>query len=434
MRGTIRKLGAVFAILALLGAACAQDDDQAGGEPTPREASFDLKIGQLSSFTGDLSDFGEPLAEAGRIAVELINETLEDMDLDDQMSVSIQAEDTQTDSTAAVEAATKLVTTDNVQVVVGALASTNTIPVAESVTVPNGVVQISPASTAPSITDLEDEGLVWRTAPSDQVQGQILARVMGQAFGTEATINTGARNDAYGVALKEVFEQEWEAQGGSIGESVEWNPEATTFDSEAGQLASGDPDGWFVVDFPETWAKVGPALVRTENWDSGQTFTADGLRSENLPEDVGAEATEGMRGSAPVGPSESPAHEAFGELFDERSGEGVERMTFDAHAFDAVMVAFLAAVAGGSADPADIAENLQPVSAPEGETVTFQDLEQAITTLLEGGDIDYDGASGPIDFDDNGDPSAEGAVYEIWTYEDGELTTLEEITFSEEDE
>lgn len=251
MASGIRKFGAIFAVLALLGAACAEDD-QAGEDAAPGEASFDLKIGQLSSFTGDLSPFGEPIAEAGRIAVEIINETLTDLGLDDRITVSIQAEDTQTDSTAAVEAATKLVTTDNVQVIVGALASANTIPVAESVTVPNEVVQISPASTDPAITDLEDDGYVWRTAPSDALQGRVLAEAMASAFGGDATVNTGARNDAYGVALKGVFEASWEDAGGTIGESVEWNPDATTFDSEAEQLVSGDPDAWMIIDFPET--------------------------------------------------------------------------------------------------------------------------------------------------------------------------------------
>lgn len=422
MRGSIRRLGAVFAVLALLGTACAQDDDQAGGEATPREASFDLKLGMLTTFTGDLSPFGEPIAEAGRIAVEIINETLEDMDLDGEIAVSIQAEDTQTDSTAGVEAATKLVTTDDVQVIVGALASDTTTPVAESVTIPNEVVQISPASTAPGLTDLEDDGYFWRTAPSDALQGAVIAEAMESAFGSDATVNTGARNDAYGTALKEVFEGAWEDLGGTIGESVDYNPDAATFDSEAEQLASGEPDAWMVVDFPETWAQMGPALVRTGNWDPGNTFTADGLRSDGLPEDVGEEATEGMRGTAPSTEGAAAA-DAFDEAFQERSSEDVDRQTFDAQAFDAVMVAFLAAVAGGSADSADIRDNLEAVSGPGGDAVTFEELEDAIQTLLDGGDINYEGASGPIDFDENGDPG--GAFYEIWEYQDGELATLE---------
>ncbi len=217
--------------------------------------------------------------------------------------------------------------------------------------------------------------------------------------------------------------------GGTIGRSVRWNPEAATFDSEAQRLAGGSPDGWLIIDFPETWAKVGPALVRTGNWDPARTFTADGLRNTELPGDVGEQATEAMRGTAPTSEG-APAGEAFGRVFQERA-EGVSRQTFDAQAFDAVMLAFLAALKGGSADSEAIRDNLRDVSGPGGDKYTFEELDQAIRALVAGEDIDYEGASGPIDFDENGDPSA--ALYEVWAFEDGEIATRETFDFTEED-
>jgi ABC-type branched-subunit amino acid transport system substrate-binding protein len=425
----------VIAALAFVTAGCGGDDGNGNGdEATPeepaeeRDVSFDLRLGVVTSFTGDLSDFGEPLDRAGQIAVELIDEALDEQGVEGVSVEIVASEDDQTSATPGVEAATKLVQTDDVHVIIGSLASAVTIPIAESVAIPNQIVQISPASTSPAITFLEDDGFVWRTPPSDGLQGQLLADVMAEEFGAEATVNTGTRNDAYGTALIQVFEEAWREGGGTIGQSVSWNPEATTFDTEAQRLVQGSPDAWVIVDFPETWAKVGPAVVRAGGWEPEQTFTTDGLASDDLPGDVGERATEGMRGTRPAPGGEAPAGEAFGRVFEERA-EGIGRQTFDAQAFDAVMLAFLAALKAGSSDPEAIRDNLQDVSGPPGDPYTFEELGDAIQAVLNGEDVDYEGASGPINFDENGDPSPEGAIYETWEFRGGALESLETFTY-----
>jgi ABC-type branched-subunit amino acid transport system substrate-binding protein len=390
--------------------------------------AFDLRVGIVTSFTGDLSAFGQPLDQAARIAADLITESLERVGLDDVSLTVVASEDDQTQATAGVEAATKLVQSDNVSVIVGSLASAVTIPIAESVAIPNRVVLISPASTSPAISDLDDDGFVWRTPPSDALQGRVLAEALANEFGADATINTGTRNDAYGTALVGVFEEAWVENGGTIGRSVRWNPEAPTFDSEALQLAGGNPDGWLIIDFPETWARIGPALVRAGGWDPSLTFTADGLRSSTLPTEAGEQATEGMRGTAPTSEG-APAGDAFDTVFTERAAAGVTRQTFDAQAFDAMIVAFLAALRAGSSDPEAIRDNLQAVTSAPGTQVTFEDLDEAIRLLSRGEEIDYQGASGPIDFDENGDPGS--ALYEIWRFEGGEIVTEDTVTFGE---
>ena len=421
---TLLALLTLVAAMTFAVVGCGGDDDEgeaAPEEPQPEEISFDLRVGNLVPFTGDLSPFGEPIDEAARIAAEVANEAAEEAAIDASIQV-VASEDTQTDATAAVEGATKLVQTDEVAVVMGALASTNTIPVAESVTVPNEVLQISPASTSPAITDLADDGFVWRTPPSDAKQGEVMAQAIAEEIGGDATVNVGTRNDAYGTALAGVFETSWQEGGGTIGESVQWNPDAATFDTEAQQLAGGNPDAWVVIDFPETFAKMGPALVRAGGWDPTKTFATDGLRDSSLPNDVGERATEGMRGTAPVPPEGGEAAAAFETVFEERAKAGVERQTFDAHAFDAVILAFLAATAANSSDPADLKEQMQAVSGPPGDPFTFEQLADALTALANGEDIDYQGASGPIDWDENGDPTA--ATYELWQFENGEITSL----------
>lgn len=419
-----RPMAAVLAA-ALVAAACGPGG--LGPGPAPEEVSFELRIGNLLPFTGDLAPFAPAIEAASEMAVELINEALEAEGVTGITVSIVASEDSQTSSTAGVEAATKLVQVDNVSVIHGALASGVTIPVSQSVAIPEGVILISPASTSPAITDLDDNGFIWRTAPSDALQGKVLANAVAEAFGADATINTGTRNDAYGVALIGQFEDAWRAGGGTIGQSVAWNPDATTFDSEAQQLVQGDPDGWVIIDFPQTFARVGPALVRAGNWDPARTFTADGLRDSTLPDTVGEEATEGMRGTAPTS-QDAPAGAAFDRVFQER-GEG-SRGTFDANGFDVIVVSFLAALHARSADPADIRDSLREVSGPGGTKYTFEQLREAIRALLNGEDIDYEGASGPLDFDENGDPGASN--YEVWQFSGGQVETLEIIPFAAE--
>jgi branched-chain amino acid transport system substrate-binding protein len=385
----------------------------------------------VAPFTGALSDFGPPGDKAAKIAVELIREAVQERELD--VTVTYMAEDSQTDATAGVEAATKLVQTDAVNAVIGAWASTVTIPIAESVTVPNQVLQISPASTSPAISLLEDDDYMWRTPPSDAIQGELVARIAAEEFGDDATLNTGTRNDAYGTALIAEFEQNWRDQGGTIGRSVRWNPEAATFDTEAQRLAGGNPDGWVIVDFPETWARFGPALVRAGGWDPERTFTTDGLASDALPGDAGRRATAGMRGTRPSPGGETPAGDAFGRVYGERGDQSIARQTFDAQTFDAVMVAFLAALRAGSSESQAIRDNLRDVSGPPGTQYTFEQLAEAIADLLEGNDIDYEGVSGVINFDENGDPQANGAVYQTWHFEGGNLVEDETFTYPFED-
>jgi ABC-type branched-subunit amino acid transport system substrate-binding protein len=425
---------AILTALAFLVAGCGgdDDDDEAVDVPTAEEpaeeptedVSFDLRMGVVTSFTGDLSPFGEPIDRSARLALEVIQEALDEAGVTGVNVELADSQDDQTDATPGVEAATALVQTQNVSVIMGSLASAVTIPIAESVTVPNQIVQISPASTSPAITELEDDGYLWRTAPSDALQGQVLAQAMADEFGADATVNTGSRNDAYGVALTEQFENAWREGGGTIGQSIRWDPAAATFDTEAGQLTQGSPDAWMIIDFPETWARMGPALVRAGGWDPARTFTADGLRNSELPGDVGEQATEGMRGTAPTSEG-APAGDAFNSLWEERVD--IPRQTFDAQAFDAIIVAFLAAMQARSGDATDIRDNLQSVSGPGGEQYTFENLADAIRALVDGEEVNYEGASGPLDFDENGDPGA--ALYEVWGFEGGEIVTTDTVDF-----
>ena len=410
-------LVAGLVLTATLGIAACGDDGGGGGEET-----LNLTIGDLVPLTGDLADFGPPGRKAADLAVDEINKAVEEAGSDH--TVKIVHEDSQTDPQAGVQAARKLVDAENATCIAGAWASSVSIPVARSVSVREGVLQISPASTSDEITGLDDQGLMNRTAPPDRFQGPTLANAVEDALGGAQgkTINIGARNDAYGTGLSDTFSGAWEEKGGQIGERIVYDPEQPSYNSEAGQIVSGNPDGWVIVDFPETFQKVGPALVRTGDWDPEKTFITDGLASGDLPKDAGREATEGMRGTAPGSPETGTASQAFDKLYTDAPGP--DRQTFDAQNFDAVILCYLAAVAAGSTNGEDMAAELQDVSGPGGDKYTWEQLPEAINALENGDDIDYEGAAGPIDINDDGDTTA--GVYDLFRYRNGEVDVFDE--------
>jgi ABC-type branched-subunit amino acid transport system substrate-binding protein len=403
-------------------AACGGDDDDDGGG----ETSLDLVIGDSVPLSGDLADFGPPGQKAADIALEQINAAVEEAGVDHTVSVVHEDNCGGADQQCAVQAARKLVDSDGASCITGAWASADTIPTAESVAIPEGVLLISPASTSDEITPLEDDGLVNRTAPPDSFQGPTLStylveEALGGAQG--ATVNVGARNDAYGTGLADTFSAAWEDAGGQIGEEVIYDIDAPNYDSEAQQLVSGNPDGLIIVDFPETYNKVGPALVRA-GFDPQSTFVTDGLISSDLAADAGSEAVNGLRGTAPGVPDQED--QAFDDLWNQSTvAPDVDRQTFDAQNFDAVVLCYLAAVAAGSTDGQDMADVVRDVSAPPGDQYTWQELPDAIAALQNGDDIDYQGASGPVDMDENGDATA--GVYDIYEFSNDAPEPVDEI-------
>jgi branched-chain amino acid transport system substrate-binding protein len=341
--------------------------------------------------------------------------------------VTLKTEDSQTNDQAGVSAARKLVA-DGASCIAGAWASSVSIPVARSVSTREGVLQISPASTSDEITGLSDDGLMNRTAPPDSFQGPTLADAISEDLGGAdgKTVNIGARNDSYGTGLAKTFSDAWTALGGKIGQEVIYDPEASTYDSEASKITSGNPDSTVIIDFPETFAKVGPALVRSGNYDPATTWGTDGLASSSLPKDVGTDATEGFRGTAPGSPDDDETSKAFDEVWTSSDiNPDVDRQTFDAQNFDAVMLCYLAAVAAGSTDGTEMAAKVQDISAPPGDPYTFESLPEAIKALENGEDIDYQGASGGIDMDEAGDATA--GVYDIYQYKGDALDIVGEV-------
>ena len=430
----MRKRGVTALAAVLLVAATTAVAASVGSAGTTRAAqasktkcAFTLKIGDVLPFTGGLAAYGANLDRAVKVGVGLQNAALKAAGLSKTIHVSlVGSEDGQTQATASVEAATKLIKVNHANVIIGEMASSATIPMAQSVTIPNHVVQISPTSSAPDITDIADGGYLWRTYPSDTLQGKVLAQAVLDAFGKGATINIGARNDAFGTALKQLFVTEYTKLGGKVGVNISWNADQANFDSEMGQLVGGSPKGWVIIDFPETFQKYAASLVRTGKWDASRTFMTEALRNTTVLDAIGSPVV-GLRGTA-ASAAGGPAGASFAAYWKAHVTGAKPYTGFEGTALDAANVAFLAAVKACSSSPAKIKANLVAVSGPPGVKVTYLQLAKAIKLIRAGKEVDYEGAFSPVDFDAKGDIGS--AVYEIWKYSSaGTIDTLKTVVF-----
>src|SRR3954451_7499797 len=407
---SLRRVASLLTVAGIAGALGATASTARAA--TAANCSFTLKIGTVLPFTGGLADYGGNMDKAVRLAINLQSRALAQVGVARKIKVQVvDSQDGQTQASASVEAAKKEVG-EHVNVIIGEMASGATIPMAQSVTIPNRVVLISPTASAPQITTLADKGYVWRAYPSDTLQGKVLATAALAKFGKGATINVWARNDAFGTALQQLFIAQWKKLGGKVGTSLAWNPDQATFDTEAQQLVGGNPAGWVIIDFPETFVKFAPALVRTGKWQASKTLMTEALKTAATLDPIGAPVV-GLSGTA-ASAAGGPAGSSFHALWN-KAVKGAKPYTgFEGTAFDAANVAFLAALRSCSASPAKIKSNLIRVSGPPGKKVTFAQLKTAIRLLLLRKEVDYEGAFSPVDFDRNGDIGS--AVYEIWQY------------------
>jgi branched-chain amino acid transport system substrate-binding protein len=364
---------------------------------------LDLKFGVLAGLSGDLAQSGQPWLEAARLGVEDLKARVAALGYGDKVKITfVGGEDSQGNAAGGIEAAKKLVSVGGANIVIGDFFSSVTVAAAQAVFIPEKVIDFT-GGTAPSITDLNVKTgatWMWRMAPPDSIQGPVAAKLVAQAIGAGKTVNVAARNDTYGVGLADAFKKAWEAGGGKIGASVVYNPDSPTLDTEAQQIAAGNPDGWFIVAFCGDWGKLKGPLQRTGSWDPKRTFGGDALGGCPAPNQTLA----GMRNSrGDVTSGESNA--AWQDLYKKKADPKVPFSSFSVEAFDPPYVTFLAALKAGSSDPDKIREQLAAVSRPTGTKCNFTTLDVCVKAVLAGQEVDFEGASGPINFDAHGDPS-----------------------------
>ena len=418
----LRTLTLYLSASVLLLAACATTP-AAEPDAVEEEPAAPVKIGVLLPFTGPLGEFGAAFQKAADLAADHLAAG--------GYAVEIVYGDTETNPTAAVEAARKLVDVDQVHAVVGAAASSASLAVAEAVTIPKGVPQISYASTSPLLTILPaDEGqdFLFRTAPSDALQGVVLAGVaIEQGYTNVAILYV---NNPYGQGLKDNFQAAFEAAGGTVSAAVPHDEaDAPSYVAELRRAIEGEPQALLALSY------AGHATIylreAIEN-DFIKTFLfVDGTKSQEIIEAVGAENLEGMLGTAP-GSADTPSLALFTADYQAKYGE-LPPLPFMTNVYDSIVIAALAALAvevsGAEVTPAAVRDMLRTVANPGGDAAAAgaDGVKAAIAAIRAGNSINYEGAAGAHDFDANGDVAT---PIEVWKYAGGgiESVRMEEVT------
>ncbi|MYA50631.1 MAG: ABC transporter substrate-binding protein [Chloroflexi bacterium] len=376
-----------------------------------------VKIGSLMEFTGELSEFGTLMDQGVMLAATQVNEAGGVLG---GRQIEVVSEDAGTTDVTAVDAARKLVDVDGVSAIVGPLRSSHTQAVARAVTIDGEVPLMSPSATSPTITVLDDNNFVFRTAPSDAFQGVVLANLAyGLGYRSAGALYI---NDAYGQGLADQFEESFTALGGQA-VTVPHEPEQPSYASELAQATANDPDVLVAISFP-----VSAGVYVREAIESGAADTflfVDGSKSNDLIDAVGAEHLEGMYGTAPEALENADRAQFDGDYMAAYNND--LSLPFIRESYDAAVIFALAAEAADSSDPVALRDAIRSVSGPPGEEVGpgVEGIKRALELLRDGREINYQGASGPVDVDENGDVT--GAMG-IWKIMNGELVTERIVT------
>ncbi|HRD33771.1 MAG TPA: ABC transporter substrate-binding protein [Rhodocyclaceae bacterium] len=369
---------------------------------TPAQAQ-NVKIGLLGGITGPIAAMAPPMLAASQLAVAHVNEQ---GGIGNGGKLEVVVGDCGCNPQNATDAATKAVNIDRVIGLVGPACSGAVLAAANSVAVPAGVLLITPSGTSPQITTINDKDLVFRTVPSDDYQGRALARTL-KARGTSKVAVAFLNND-YGKGLAEAFKAEFESNGGTIAGYSGHEAGKASYRSDLAELAKAGADTLVIFDYGDG---TGLVIMRQalENNFFKNFVGADGMKSDAVIRELGAENLTTFFASAPVGEA-STSLESFGKAF-AAAGQSPDAI-FTTTSYDAAFLMALAIEKAGG-DKTKLAESLRAVSSAPGEPIMVGEWAKAKQLIAEGKDIDYKGAAGDHEFDKNGDVPGTYAFFKV---------------------
>jgi branched-chain amino acid transport system substrate-binding protein len=420
------RLLAVLLGLSMVAAACGDDDDteassdtteQANGEeggndlapplgdaaPTcTGEADGTLSIGGLLPQTGDLSFLGPPEEAGAALAVSDVNAAGGVLG---QSIVFTPGDSGDTDPDIANPTVDSHLAA-GADAILGAASSGVSLNVIDKIT-GDCKIQFSPANTSPEFTDYEDDDLYFRTAPSDVLQGQVLADLMIEDGVASAAIL--ARQDSYGEGLLEFTKTPFEEQGGEVVLDQVYDPEAQSFEAEVDAVVSEDADALVMIGFDESSRILSSLFEQGFTPDQKKIYLVDGNIGNALGEDFTEPGTlVGIKGTL-------PSAELTGDFRSRllATDPSLVDFSYSAETYDAVVIMALAAIAADTDDPAAVAAQINGITRDGEACETFADCA---ALLADGTDIDYNGPSGPQEFSQPGEPTA--ASFAIMSYGD----------------
>ena len=360
-----------------------------------------IKMGIILGFTGPIESLTPAMAASAELAFK---EASDSGSLLGGKKISVtRADSTCVDSAAAVTAAEGLVSGGAVAIM-GADCSGVTTAIANNVAVPNGVTIISPSATSPALTDIDDKGYFFRTAPSDARQGQVLAQVVMDRGINEVAV-TFTNND-YGKGLSDSFVNAFKAMGGSVTAEVPHEDGKGDYSAEVSTLSASGAKEVAVLGYVD---QGGRGIIQNsmETGAFSRFILADGMIGDSLIENVDGDLS-GTFGTLPG--SESEGANMFKSLASSNDipGDG----PFEPESYDAAALIMLAIQAGNSADRSSIAQNVMGVANAPGTEIFPGELAKALEILKDGGEVNYQGATN-VEFSDVGEASGSYKELEI---------------------
>jgi branched-chain amino acid transport system substrate-binding protein len=383
-----------------------------GDDETESQNASPIKVGTVIPFSGDLSDFGGPMLNALKMAQKDINEAGGPLGRE----VRLLDEDSGTDSTQGVNAANKLVDTEGVPFLVGAVSSGVTISIAKSVTIPNGVLHTTSASSSPSISTLEDDDLVFRTRTNDRFVAKVMAQIIqNQDADTAAVVYI---NNDFGEALADTFESTF---AGTTTARVGYESGQSSYQAVLQKAFADDPDFIAFAGYPES----GTTMLSqwAEQGYGGNWVLHTSLLSNDVIDNVGADIMNGMYGVRTKPPT-GDATESFVSDYESAYPDAQVFDPYSWNSYDALVSWALAVEKAGTTDPASVKQEMRPVSNPPGETVSYGEFGAGAEKVNAGTDVDYSGPSGNVNYDDNGDVASDMVVVKV---EEGSFVNKEVI-------
>ena len=343
----------------------------------------EVKIGVILGFTGPLESITPAMGAGAELAMAEVTES--GMLMDGMTVTPVRGDSTCIDSGAATAAAERLITSDGVAAIMGADCSGVTGAILQNVARANGVVMISPSATSPGLSTAEDDGLFFRTAPSDARQGVIMTDILtDRGFDNVALTYT---NNDYGKGLADAFQAAFEERGGTVTISAAHEDGKADYSAEVGALSAAGGDVLVVAGYVD---QGGSGIIRAA-LDTGafDTFyVPDGMVGEKLNENFGGE----MNGSFGAYPGTDNAGAGkFVELAEAAGFDGTG--AFAPESYDAAALIMLAMQAAGSTASADFKDHVMDVANAPGTEIMPGELGKALELLKAGEDIDYVGAS-----------------------------------------
>jgi ABC-type branched-subunit amino acid transport system substrate-binding protein len=385
-------------------------------------------VGMVVSLTGAAGRFGQAASKSVELAFNELNKAAGAQGIAG-CKLAFDVRDAQSQGSVAVDQARQLVDLKKVPAIIGGIISSVSIPIVTSVTGPAGVVQISPASTSPTLTKLAAEGKTngwfFRTITSDALQGTAAAKyAIDQGMTSMAVINV---NNDFGVNMLAEFRRAYEALGGKILSVTPYNAQQSTYNAEVTNALKGDPPVLYFIGYPGD----GTTIVRTWIQQGGpQRFLFnDGMNAADFIKGVGPQFLNNAFGTS-SGTTRTPSTEFFAKAYPAMSGGFDAAAPAADRAFDAGAILGLAIAQGGKFDAPSIRDAIRKVTEPGGEVVHAgpEGFARALQLIKEKKAVRYVGVIGGVQFDKNGDIVG---PFRTWRITNGEVTTVGQMSTDE---